>query len=268
MTFETPAVVGELRRQLQPLGYEVHRDLDLQTAEPSACYRFAWAAYAADQPDVGPACASELEAWISALAHCLNKQQQAFASWDARPAATMAAATAMGPFHPAQLPAEAFDVQAVAVRFGITTQAAAEQVARMRRQTVYLNERYQVHAEVLSQPFGPELGDVVWLTIKRCDGVPIHDWRELQAIKNEIVGADREGFELYPAEERRADNLTHCHLWVFLDPGVRLPIGFGSRQASEGQSGGAGAGHANGEAHGSPNGLGELDEQGEDDDLD
>jgi hypothetical protein len=39
----------------------------------------------------------------------------------------------------------------------------------------------------------------------RLDGQAIHDWRELQRIKNEIVGDEIEAVELYPAESRLLD---------------------------------------------------------------
>ena len=72
----------------------------------------------------------------------------------------------------------------------------------------------------------------VWLSIKRIDRKPIHDWRDLQRIKNEIVGPECEAVELYPAESRLVDEANQFHLWVFED-GVRLPIGFnGGRKVS------------------------------------
>ena len=58
----------------------------------------------------------------------------------------------------------------------------------------------------------------------------MHDWRELQAVKNLIVGPEHEGFEVYPAESRLVDTANQYHLWVFLDPKVRLPVGFRERE--------------------------------------
>ncbi len=51
---------------------------------------------------------------------------------------------------------------------------------------------------------------MVQLTITRVDQEPLGDWRELQRIKNELVGAETEGVELFPAESRLVDatNLT------------------------------------------------------------
>lgn len=45
-------------------------------------------------------------------------------------------------------------------------------------------------------------------------------------MKNLIVGPEHEGFEVYPAEFRLVDTASQYHLWVFIDPKVRLPVGF------------------------------------------
>jgi hypothetical protein len=66
----------------------------------------------------------------------------------------------------------------------------------------------------------------IHLSIKRIDKEPIHDWRDLQAIKNELVGPEHEGIELYPAESRKVDLANQYHLWVFASPDVRVPVGF------------------------------------------
>ena len=59
--------------------------------------------------------------------------------------------------------------------------------------------------EIVRTHFGEENGDMFWLSIKRRDRAPVHDWRELQQIKNMIVGDEHEGFEVYPAESRLVD---------------------------------------------------------------
>lgn len=60
--------------------------------------------------------------------------------------------------------------------------------------------------------------------IKRNDRMPIHDWRHLQQIKNDICGEDREAVELYPATDRVNDGANQYHLWV-LPKGKRMAIG-------------------------------------------
>lgn len=81
-----------------------------------------------------------------------------------------------------------------------------------------------------------QAGPWTHLSIKRNDRQPIHDWRHLQQIKNDIVGAHREAVELYPGSDRVNDGANQYHLWV-LPEGKRLAIGswtrlvFSQRQA-------------------------------------
>ncbi|HRH85667.1 MAG TPA: hypothetical protein PLO41_02360 [Rubrivivax sp.] len=87
--------------------------------------------------------------------------------------------------------------------------------------------------EIVRTHFGEENGDMFWLSIKRRDRAPVHDWRELQQIKNMIVGDEHEGFEVYPAESRLVDTANQYHVWVFVDPAVRLPVGYGQREVMD-----------------------------------
>jgi len=64
------------------------------------------------------------------------------------------------------------------------------------------------------------------LTIKRHDGMPSGQWRDLQTIKNELVGPEYEAVELFPAESRLVDTANEYHLWVHADPNYRFPLGF------------------------------------------
>jgi len=66
---------------------------------------------------------------------------------------------------------------------------------------------------------------VTHLSIKRNDRESVHDWRDLQIIKNTFCGDDAEGVEIYPAESRLVDTSNQYHLWVF-PPGTPLPLGF------------------------------------------
>lgn len=68
--------------------------------------------------------------------------------------------------------------------------------------------------------------DIWWLRIYRHDGKVIrHHWSELQRIKNELVGPEHQGVEFYPPESQLQDGENSYHLWVFKDPGTRLPFG-------------------------------------------
>ncbi|MFL5301442.1 MAG: hypothetical protein ACJ79R_13970 [Anaeromyxobacteraceae bacterium] len=84
-----------------------------------------------------------------------------------------------------------------------------------------------------SAPFGV----VVHLAITTHDQQPRHDWREMQRIKNELVGESVEAIELYPSENRLVDNANWFHLFCFPRlalNGGRFPFGFDSRFVSEG----------------------------------
>ena len=74
------------------------------------------------------------------------------------------------------------------------------------------------------------------LSIERRDGAAVQDWRDLQAIKNQLCGSEYEAIELYPAESRVVDTLNVFHLFVLLShedrASPRFPIGWttGDRQ--------------------------------------
>ena len=93
----------------------------------------------------------------------------------------------------------------------------------------YKNNKYQV--AVYPPETNSNLADASWpavihLSIKALDKSPVHDWSDLQRIKNEIVGNENEAIEIYPAESRLVNMANQYHLWVFKDPNVTIPIGF------------------------------------------
>ncbi len=99
---------------------------------------------------------------------------------------------------------------------------------------IWINNRYQVNvskAELHAEKW-PEM---IHLSIKRLDKETIHDWRELQTIKNEIVGVANEAVELYPDDRRVIDTANQYHLYVFKDPTIKFPFGWtvGKRDGSE-----------------------------------
>jgi len=95
---------------------------------------------------------------------------------------------------------------------------------------IFINSRYQVNIRMVPpvEPFGR----ILWLSIKRRDKRSMHDWRDIQRIKNELIGPEFEAVEIYPAESRLHDTANQYHLWVFAD-GYHIPIGFAERQVSE-----------------------------------
>lgn len=70
---------------------------------------------------------------------------------------------------------------------------------------------------------------IVHLDISRHDGQPICKWRDLQQIKNELVGPECEAVNLFPAESRLVDTAHQYHLWVIEDPTFRFSFGYHHR---------------------------------------
>lgn len=65
---------------------------------------------------------------------------------------------------------------------------------------------------------------VVHLSIRRNDRAAAKDWRHFQQIKTQLLGAEEEAVEIYPAESRLVDAANQYHLWCM--PGKRVPMGF------------------------------------------
>lgn len=128
----------------------------------------------------------------------------------------------MKPFAEARMPPEYTDPVRIR-RIERCSFDEAQRIATVhRKERVFLNDRYQVN--VRETEF-PGVGPMAHLSIKRRDKEPIHDWRDLQEIKNALVGPECEGVELYPAESRLIDEANQFHLFVFTDPKIRFPIG-------------------------------------------
>lgn len=104
-----------------------------------------------------------------------------------------------------------------------------EHIIRLRNEAYFLNDQYQVAVREIES----ELGPMVHLSIRRLDREPVRDWRDMQAIKNQLVGPECEGVELYPAESRKVDAANQYHMWVVKDPQVRFPFGFVERLVTE-----------------------------------
>ena len=102
---------------------------------------------------------------------------------------------------------------------------------------LYMNSIYQVELEELEMP--PPFGRTIYLSIKTIDKQPRHDWRELQQIKNDLVGELVEAVELYPSEDRLVDTANQYHLFCFPElqfPKKQLPFGFQERLVAEGST--------------------------------
>jgi hypothetical protein len=89
----------------------------------------------------------------------------------------------------------------------------------------YTNGRYEVL--VLPHPPG-------WLhlVIRRQDRLPVRRWRDLQRIKNELAGPERDAIEVFPAESRLHDPCNLYDLWV-LPEGYQFPVGWNYRDVRD-----------------------------------
>jgi hypothetical protein len=107
---------------------------------------------------------------------------------------------------------------------------------KIKRDALYLSDQYQVAID--KEPEHGFAGMVLWhLSIKRIDKAPIMDWRDLQAIKTQLCGAEAEAIQLFPAESRIVDTANQYHLFVFMKYGShhlpRLPVGWQTGMVTE-----------------------------------
>ena len=137
----------------------------------------------------------------------------------------------MTPFQPATLPMPPVrEYLAEMMREGLTRRQAKHLYRKMKADRVFLNDTYQVNiddAPAHNFPFA-----LTHLSIKRRDKQSIHDWRDLQQIKNALCGPEREAFEIYPAESRKVDSANQYHLWVCPE-GVQIPCGWIERLVTD-----------------------------------
>ena len=76
-----------------------------------------------------------------------------------------------------------------------------------------------------------EWGIVTHLWIRRHDDkAPI--WRDMQRIKNELVGPELVAVEVYPPVRELVDQANMYHLWVFED-GFKLPFSLKYNERTE-----------------------------------
>ncbi len=115
---------------------------------------------------------------------------------------------------------------------------------QMQREVLYKSEHYQVAIDKETQHGFP--GCVVWhLSVKRNDKEVIFDWRDMQDIKNKLVGPEYEAIQLFPAESRLVDTANQFHFYAFVrgpESGSRkdrkpprIPIGWTSRMVMNDQ---------------------------------
>ena len=118
---------------------------------------------------------------------------------------------------------------AFGIKHGQTRQQVLDEIDRLTKAEVWKNDLYTVQVRLRGT-------GIVHLSIKRNDRSACKDWRHFQQIKNQLVGPECEGVELYPAESRLVDSANQYHLWVYEDPEGRIPIGWNSGRLVDGES--------------------------------
>lgn len=112
--------------------------------------------------------------------------------------------------------------------YNVSKKEARKEYRLLKRDEVYLNDTYQVNIKRIKWIDGID-DKLVHISIKRIDKQPIHDWRDLQDIKNQLLGKECEAIELYPAESRKVDTANQYHLWGINDSTYRFPVGYSER---------------------------------------
>jgi len=89
----------------------------------------------------------------------------------------------------------------------------------------WANNIYQVTLYVM--PPAPQRGNLpcAQLSIKRHDKKPVTEWRDLQRIKDEILGTMVEAVQLFPLKTRLVDTSNQYHLWA-LPVSSCFPVGY------------------------------------------
>jgi hypothetical protein len=100
---------------------------------------------------------------------------------------------------------------------------------------VWENSRYHVDVWFQGHDRDHAMGRFHHLAIRDHDQSARHDWRDLQRIKNELVGTPYFALEVYPAERALVDTCNQWHLYVFEN--WNPPFGFTDRMVGEGVSG-------------------------------
>ena len=120
----------------------------------------------------------------------------------------------------------------IAERYGLAVREVDEAlVLSALGDAIFINSQYVVYRreDMHNLPASSEWPAMVHLLIRSHDQKPIHDWRDLQSIKNAIVGPEHEAIELYPRESRVVDTANVFHLWVLADSNANFPFGYPSR---------------------------------------
>tara|TARA_Y100001938_G_scaffold130909_1_gene187376 strand:+ start:545 stop:1057 length:513 start_codon:yes stop_codon:yes gene_type:complete len=97
----------------------------------------------------------------------------------------------------------------------------------LKNEEIWVNDIYQVNINREDQEW-------IHLSIKRRDkqAINANKWQHFQWIKNQLVGENHEGLELYPSEKRLVNTANQYHLWVYKNPKNIIPCGWHGQRAT------------------------------------
>lgn len=114
---------------------------------------------------------------------------------------------------------------------GMTPEKALKAAQEACGDESWYNEQYQVIKTSYERK--PPWPTLVHLSIRREDRRIMFDWRDMQRIKNQLLGEEKEAVQLFPAESRLVDTANQYHLWGFDSDEFRFPLGYNERQVSD-----------------------------------
>ena len=93
-----------------------------------------------------------------------------------------------------------------------------ERIDDLMNDETWGNDRYTVNVHLLDS----DRDGFVELAVHNHNRTPHVPWRHLQQIKDEVMGADREAVQLFPADDRLVD--TANEYWLYVYPTGKAPM--------------------------------------------
>lgn len=106
---------------------------------------------------------------------------------------------------------------------------AEESYQYQKRSEKWENSKYKVTFDKQCDHVHPDWpkGLKCWyISFSMKDGGHLLDWREIQEIKNQVVGEEHEAVMLFPKDSRCMDTANQFHLYIIGDKDQEFPIGW------------------------------------------
>jgi len=106
---------------------------------------------------------------------------------------------------------------------------AEESYQYQTRSQKWENSKYKVTFDKQCDhihPNWPENLACWYISFSMKDGGHMLDWREIQDMKNQVVGEKHEAVMLFPTDNRCMDTVNQFHLYIIGDEGVEFPVGW------------------------------------------